>query len=50
MEQQGRGISGEIGKFTGDADADFTPLRMIAVGESKEAMQRAVTERDNPFS
>jgi hypothetical protein len=47
-EQRRRGIAGEIRKFEEEVEVDYIPLRMISIHKAEEAMQRAITERDNP--
>jgi hypothetical protein len=45
-----KGIQGFTQKFEEEQDTDFIRMRMIAIGEAQETMERAVNERDNPFT
>jgi hypothetical protein len=49
-EQLRRGIAGEVRKLEEEVDEDYIPIRMIAIYEAEETMQRAVAERNNPTS
>jgi hypothetical protein len=43
-------IRGEYGPFDDERDADFVKLRMIAIRQAQETMERVVSERDNPYT
>jgi hypothetical protein len=45
---QNKRIQGNYRKFEEDQDADFVRMRMVAMWEAQETMERGVSERDNP--
>jgi hypothetical protein len=48
MGSDNQDIRGKYRKFDGKMNADFIKMRVIAIREAQETMERGVSERDNP--